>query len=69
MEEQTSPVNLCIFEDARYPNFLPLVLNRPVFDLFIGTQTLGKRIIEEVDPHTVISVSYTHLTLPTTPYV
>jgi UDP-N-acetylglucosamine diphosphorylase/glucosamine-1-phosphate N-acetyltransferase len=56
MEEQTSPVHLCIFEDARYLNFLPLVLNRPVFDLFIGTQTLGKRIIDEVDPQTVILV-------------
>jgi len=53
MEEQTSPVNLCIFEDERYLNFLPLVLNRPVFDLFIGTQTLGGRIIDEVDPQTV----------------
>ena len=53
MEEQTSPVNLCIFEDIRYLNFLPLVLNRPVFDLFIGTQTLAKRIIDEVDPHSV----------------
>jgi UDP-N-acetylglucosamine diphosphorylase/glucosamine-1-phosphate N-acetyltransferase len=54
MEEQASPVELCIFEDARYLNFLPLVLNRPVFDLFIGTQTLGKRIIDEIDPQTVI---------------
>ena len=54
MEEETSPVNLCIFEDSRYLNFLPLVLNKPVFDLFIGTQTLGKRIIDEVDPQTVI---------------
>lgn len=54
MEEQTAPVNLCIFEDVRYPNFLPLVLNRPVFDLFLGTQTLGERIIDEIDPHTVI---------------
>lgn len=56
MEEQASPVNLCIFEDARYLNFLPLVLNRPVFDLFLGTTTLGRRIIDEVDPQTVTLV-------------
>jgi len=62
MEEQTSPVNLCIFEDARYPNFLPLVLNRPVFDLFLGAQTLGARIIDEVDPHTVSYVCRHYLT-------
>ena len=61
MEEETSPVNLCIFEDTRYLNFLPLVLNRPVFDLFIGTQTLGKRIIDEVDPDTVILVCRNYL--------
>jgi UDP-N-acetylglucosamine diphosphorylase/glucosamine-1-phosphate N-acetyltransferase len=61
MEEQASPVNLCIFEDARYLNFLPLVLNRPVFDLFIGTQTLGKRIVDEIDPQTVILVCRNYL--------
>ncbi len=62
MEEQASPVNLCIFEDARYINFLPLVLNRPVFDLFIGTQTIGKRIIDEIDPQTVTLVCRNYLT-------
>ena len=61
MEEQTLPVNLCIFEDARYPNFLPLVLNRPVFDLFIGTQTLAKRIVDELDPQTVSYVCRRYL--------
>ncbi len=40
---------LCIFEDDRYPNFFPLTLNKPVFDLHIGTQTLVERIVGDVD--------------------
>jgi UDP-N-acetylglucosamine diphosphorylase/glucosamine-1-phosphate N-acetyltransferase len=54
MEEQASPITLCIFEDIRYLNFLPLVLDRPVFDLFIGTQTLGRRIVEEMDAQRLV---------------
>lgn len=54
MEEEASPSTLCIFEDVRYLNFLPLVFNRPVFDLFIGTQTIGKRIIDEVDARRLV---------------
>ena len=61
MEEQTSPVHLCIFEDARYTNFIPLVLNRPVFDLFLGTQPLGQRIVDEIDPQTVSLVCRSYL--------
>lgn len=40
---------LCIFEDDRFPNFFPLTLNKPVFDLLIGTQTLMERIMGDVD--------------------
>lgn len=50
MEGSNLPTNLCLFEDGRYPNFFPLSLNRPLFDLHIGTQTLGTRIIDEVNP-------------------
>jgi len=39
---------LCIFEDDRFPNFFPLTLNKPVFDLLIGTQTLVERIRADV---------------------
>ena len=40
---------LCIFEDDRFPNFFPLTLNKPVFDLLIGTQTLMERIVGDVE--------------------
>ncbi len=53
MEEEQKPT-LCIFEDDRYTNFLPLALNRPVFDLFIGTQTLGGRIVTEIGPEKLV---------------
>ncbi len=48
------PANLCIFEDDRYPNFFPLSLNRPVFDLHIGTQALWKRLAIEIDSEELI---------------
>ena len=47
------PPVLCIFEDERYPNFLPLVLDRPVFELSIGTQSLRGRLVDELNPETV----------------
>ncbi len=53
MEEEQKPT-LCLFEDDRYTNFLPLDLNRPIFDLFLGTQTLGSRIIAEIGPEKVV---------------
>ena len=34
-----------------------------------GKGTLGKKIAEHFDFHYLDTVSYTHLTLPTTPYV
>lgn len=48
------PANLCIFEDDRYSNFFPLSLNRPVFDLHIGTQALWKRLDVEVNAEELI---------------
>jgi UDP-N-acetylglucosamine diphosphorylase/glucosamine-1-phosphate N-acetyltransferase len=45
---------LCIFEDERYPNFFPLSMNRPVFDLSIGTQSLRTRIVDELNPKSLI---------------
>ncbi len=49
-EGKEMPANLCIFEDDRYPNFFPLSLNRPVFDLHVGSRALWKRLAEEVNP-------------------
>jgi hypothetical protein len=54
MDRSELPSVLCIFEDERYPNFLPLSLNRPVFDLTIGTQSLRGRLIEELGPISLV---------------
>ena len=37
-------MNVCLFEDSRYKNFLPLVYFRPVFDLFCGPLSLRQSI-------------------------
>jgi UDP-N-acetylglucosamine diphosphorylase/glucosamine-1-phosphate N-acetyltransferase len=37
---------ICIFEDKKHSNFLPLSLSRPVFDLRIGTGTLRSRLAD-----------------------
>ncbi|ODS31052.1 MAG: glucose-1-phosphate thymidylyltransferase [Candidatus Scalindua rubra] len=37
--------SICIFEDSAYQNFLPLVYNRPVYELRCGIYTLLERII------------------------
>ena len=50
MEDTSSPGALCIFEDDRYPNFLPLSFDKPVFELMVGTQTLRERISGEINP-------------------
>lgn len=54
MEEKALPTSVCIFEDRRYPNFFPLTLNRPVFDLFLGTQTLKEKIVADLNPEKLI---------------
>ncbi|MBN2069879.1 MAG: hypothetical protein JW814_00345 [Candidatus Krumholzibacteriota bacterium] len=48
MEDTTSPGALCIFEDDRYLNLFPLSLNKPVFELMIGTSPIWERISGEV---------------------
>lgn len=47
------PPVLCIFEDERYPNFFPLSLDRPIFDLSVGTQSLRSRLAEELNPQSL----------------
>ncbi|TET17818.1 MAG: hypothetical protein E3J78_07175, partial [Candidatus Cloacimonadota bacterium] len=37
-------MNICIFEDDKYPNLFPLALSRPVFELRTGTQTIREKI-------------------------
>lgn len=44
---------LCIFEDKKFANFLPLSLTRPVFDLRIGCGTLRSRLVEGIPRATV----------------
>jgi UDP-N-acetylglucosamine diphosphorylase/glucosamine-1-phosphate N-acetyltransferase len=39
------PANICIFEDKKFANFLPLSLARPVFDLRVGCGTLRSRLL------------------------
>ena len=53
---------LCIFEDDRFPNFFPLTLNKPVFGLLIGTQTLMERIRGDVDHGSVCLLCRPYLT-------
>ena len=40
------PTSICIFEDKKHANFLPLSLSRPVFDLRIGCGTLRSRLLD-----------------------
>jgi hypothetical protein len=39
-------ISICIFEDKKHSNFLPLSLSRPVFDLRIGCGTLRSRLLD-----------------------
>ncbi|HEX6790123.1 MAG TPA: putative sugar nucleotidyl transferase [Candidatus Krumholzibacteria bacterium] len=39
-------IHICIFEDKKHSNFLPLSLSRPVFDLRIGCGTLRARLLD-----------------------
>ncbi len=52
---------LCIFEDDRFSNFFPLTLNKPVFDLLIGTQTLMERIRADVEHQSVCMICRPYL--------
>jgi UDP-N-acetylglucosamine diphosphorylase/glucosamine-1-phosphate N-acetyltransferase len=54
MIKSTRPSVVCIFEDERYPNYFPLALDRPVFDLSIGTHSLRGRIVDEMSPESIV---------------
>ncbi len=54
MKKEQNPVSLCIFEDIKYPDLFPLALNKAVFELFLGTDSLRARIIKELNPERVI---------------
>ena len=43
--------NLCIFEDKKFSNFLPLSLSQPVFDLRVGYGTLRTRLVDALPRH------------------
>ncbi len=53
MTKGKKPDSICIFEDSRFPAFFPLSLNKPVFELFLGTDTLRARIIKDLYPEKV----------------
>jgi len=52
--------SICIFEDRKHANFLPLSLSRPVFDLRIGCGTLRSRLLDGLPagPRAVICRAY-----------
>jgi UDP-N-acetylglucosamine diphosphorylase/glucosamine-1-phosphate N-acetyltransferase len=54
MDGSELPSLLCIFEDERYPNFFPLSLSRPVFDLSVGAQSLRARLVDELSPESLV---------------
>ncbi len=54
MENNEQSLTLCLFEDERYPNFFPLSLYHPIFDLRIGAQTLRGRLVDELNPGSLI---------------
>ena len=54
MASDSLPGVLCIFEDERFPGFFPLSLGRPVFDISIGTQTLRGRLVDELNPESLV---------------
>ncbi|TET79357.1 MAG: transferase, partial [Candidatus Cloacimonadota bacterium] len=39
-------MNICIFEDKKYINFLPLTLSRPIFELITGTKTVREKLCQ-----------------------
>ncbi|MFH1428862.1 MAG: putative sugar nucleotidyl transferase [Candidatus Margulisiibacteriota bacterium] len=53
--------NLCIFEDTKYRNFLPLTYLRPVYDLMCGLDTILGKIIRIVPHENVILHSRDYL--------
>ncbi len=54
MASGSLPGALCVFEDERFPGFFPLSLGRPVFDISIGTQSLRGRLVDELNPESLV---------------
>ncbi len=54
MASLSLPGVLCIFEDERFSGFFPLSLGRPVFDISIGTQSLRGRLVDELNPESLV---------------
>ncbi len=54
MNKRAATPALCIFEDDRFPNFFPIALYRPVFELSVGTESLAARLVDEIDPESVV---------------
>lgn len=54
MNKKNLPSTLYIFEDDRFPNFFPLSLYKPLYDLRIGMENLGSRLIYDLDPAKVV---------------
>jgi UDP-N-acetylglucosamine diphosphorylase/glucosamine-1-phosphate N-acetyltransferase len=46
-------MQICIYEDKKYPNFYPLVYSRPVYDLVCGISTLREKLVREFSGHTI----------------
>jgi len=53
MAKESDIKSICIFEDHKFPNLFPLSLNKPVFEIFLGTDTLRNRIIKDINPDKV----------------
>jgi UDP-N-acetylglucosamine diphosphorylase/glucosamine-1-phosphate N-acetyltransferase len=54
MPSRALPRVLCVFEDERFSRLFPLSLGRPVFDISIGTQSLRARLVEELNPESLV---------------
>jgi UDP-N-acetylglucosamine diphosphorylase/glucosamine-1-phosphate N-acetyltransferase len=52
---------LCVFEDERYENFLPLTYTKATFELICGSKTLLERAVETLKPQRVLLVTRDYL--------
>ncbi len=56
-----SVTTLCVFEDERYENFLPLTYTKATFELICGSKTLLERAVELLRPQKVLLVARDYL--------
>ncbi len=56
-----SVTTLCVFEDERYENFLPLTYTKATFELICGSKTLLERAVEVLRPRKVLLVARDYL--------